>query len=553
MTRVIPMTLVLATLVGQGRARDIGPEWPQVKVDRVDALDPGRWRVFVTALGEGGKAISVLDLSLDLYLAPGREPIDPRGAFPLTRFKGDVAAKGFSGKVRTIGKSDVRQAAVVVIASHSDVPPDVREAMVKALLIALKGLRKDALTSVLLYGDVIQVLWSPDGQRGEWRDIREYQECLGRLRREATHPPSKGPGLPCGSLAHSAEVVAGWVRTLPPGQGLFPRLFGIKEAEEVLVEAERRGHTVLERHRADEAFEPFAEGAVEAAARLLMVGSEPEAERLVILLSDGRDGYLRVADLASERISRGRACTEAAKSCLERHDMKRGRKGAAYDHEGGSPECTREVLECAIPKVARGLRRREEVVSEFLGMLMRRLRAGRIRVHAISLPTTDEVGSRRLQALTFKTGGTLWTAQNVAVLEKDAPQALADAMKSQVVIYPPGRLDADREYSVVVSLGDEERLVSAPYRFRTGPRVFFFERPLMRARGWVLARVGHDLGPPVFWMAVVLATLMTLSIVWKVGKGGVGLAKRLVQKGGVKAPKVPKASAKVPTLKRPGK
>lgn len=558
MTRVFPIALALACLFGPGlvRARDIRPEWPQVKADRVDASDPGRWRVFVTALGEGGLAIPLLERALDLYLARGGEAVHPQGASPLTRFDRNVAAKGFGGTIRVIGKADASQAVVIVIASHSDVAPDIRAVLLKAVGALLKGLRKDARVAVILYGDVIQVLWSPDGQRADWRDLDEYQHCLGRLRLEAAGEGPEGPALPCGRLADGPETVQGWLQTLPPGQGLFPRLFGIRESDDVRTEAERRGHTMLERRRADEAVEPFAAGAVEAAMRLLMAGSDPEADRLVLLLSDGRDGYLRVADLAGDRVSRSRACTEDAAACAAPPGgSRRTRTAPADDHEGGSPQCTRQTLECAIPRVANILRKREDVVREYLLALVPRLRAAEVRVHAIALPGTDEVGAARLQALALKTGGTYRAAGNVALIEKGAARALAEELASQVVVVPPSGLDPEQEYSVAVALGGEERIASAPYRFRTGARVFFFERPIARARAWVLSKLGHTWGPPVFWTALVLGVLMALALVWTLGKGIVGLGKWVAKKGGAKAPKAPKppGGVKVPTLKRPGK
>ncbi len=127
-------------------------------------------------------------------------------------------------------------------------------------------------------------------------------------------------------------------------------------------------------------------------------------------------------------------------------------------------------------------------------------------------------------------------------------------MRSQVVVIPSVGLDPEQEYAVAVTLGGEERVTSVPYRFRTGSRVFFFERPLARARGLVVSKLGHGIGPPVFWVAVVVGTLMVLAMAWWMGKGVVGLAKRLVKKGGSKVPKVARPpGGKVPTLKRPGK
>jgi len=537
--------IVLLCIAVPARGQQHRVEWPQVKINQVHALDPADWDLSVTALDASGKAMDLSAQTISVFL--GRERVDTTGA-PLTRFEGDLPQKGFRGRLKPIRKSDRTQAVVIVIAVHSDVTPEVREALPGAVATLLKGLKKDAKVSVLVYGDVLQVLWSPDGTRGDWRDLDDYQNCLGRLRDEADSAPPAGPELPCGRLANSPEVVAGFVTAIPPGQGLFPRLLGVPESAEVVEMARQRGHARLERRHGTGVTEPFAIGAVEAALRLLMIGSDPGSERLILLLSDGEDGYLRISDLASRRISETPACREVAQACEAR--MAKRARSASLDHEGGSQECTREVLECTVPRLTQAMRRREEVVRDALTALVQRLRAAGVRVHAIALPQTRTLGTRRLEALSFKTGGTFRAARSLVDLDKGSVLALADELASEVVIRPAARLDAETDYVIAVSLDQGDRLVSAPYRFHTGRRVWFFEAPIHRGRAFLIAKLGHRFGPPVFWVALVVGGLAVLFLTWKLGKGIVALVKGLGKKAPKPAAPIP---VKAPTLKRPGK
>lgn len=541
----IAALLLIATLQ-RAMARDIQPEWPQVKIDFVDALDPGSWRLFITALHDLNTPIPVTEHALEVFLLKGKGTLDPAQSKPLLRFEGDVPAKGYKGSIKPVQKAKVAQAVVIVLALHADIVPEVRDAMGKAVATLLKSLREDAKVAVLAYGDTLQVLWSPDGQQWEWQDLDEYERCLGRLRAEVSGKMSAAK-FACGALIEGPANLEGRVR-LPAAQGLFPRFFGIREAEQVFEEAQKRGHFVLGRKRAGPFLEPFAGGAIEAAARLAAVGSEQSALRMVIVLSDGRDGYLRATDLASEKIAQNRECTQAAQACAQAR-AKAGlqRNATTLDHEGASPECTKQVLSCTLPKVAQAMRRREEVVADYLSGLVPRLRAMNIRVHAIALPGSDEVGKKRLAALALKTGGTYREAENAGVLEKGVALALAAELQSQVVVTGAESLDPEQEYTALVVLSGEERIVSPPYLFKTGKRVFFFEKPVEKARRWVISKLGHTLGPPVFWVGLVVGTAVALFFVYLSGKGFVGLVKGFGKRKA--SPKI--GPAKVPTLKRP--
>jgi len=526
------------------RAQDNEPRFPQVKVDRVDASDIDDWRIHVSFLEEGGVPVALMDRELGVFLAEGRDPIRPSAMEALTRFDAGLAAPGFDGEIASVRKADVRQAVVFVVAAHADISPRVGETLAEVVGTIAAGLRDDADVGVIFYGDRVSVLWSPDVGRVELRDVNEYQHCLGRMRDHASTPSAEilEGEVPCGSLFDTPAAVSDNLNSVPAGQGLFPRLFGIPESPELMVEAGKRGHSSLDIRALKRKNERFAHGALETGLRILTANTPSSAVRQIVLISDGLDGYLRVADLVSKRASLSSSCAQRAMECGRRE----GRTGR--DFEGGSRVCTREVLECAMPKVAAAMRSREGVVRDYLTTLVGMMRTTGLRVSVLALPGTDQVGLMRLRVLSLKTGGTLRTASSLGDLVSGAAVSMAEELATQVVIRPDEGLDPNTEYTLAVTIDRE--IASGSYRFRTGESSLFVSGPWKSAREFAIGKLGHAWGPIVLWAAAVICGLLLVLIVWKTGKGIAGLLKRL----GKKKPKVGSSKLKqgVPKLKRPG-
>jgi hypothetical protein len=196
MTKRLSTLVILATLLAAADVRSEPPvaEWPQAKIDRVDASNPGKWRVYVTGMDEGGKAIQLKEKEVALFLAETKDQVR-NARDPIEKFKQGAAAPGFSGKFEPVAKAEVKQAAVLVAAVHTDISPDVWAILPKVLAEPLAGLRKDARVGVVFYDDSIRVMTSPDGTRIETRSINSYQHCLAtcaprRGRRRTTRRPS---------------------------------------------------------------------------------------------------------------------------------------------------------------------------------------------------------------------------------------------------------------------------------------------------------------------------------------------------------------------------
>ena len=540
----LPILLASTLLTGVALGEPRSPITPQVKVDRVDAADPSDWRVLVSALDPEGEPLKITESGIQVFLAEGKGPVRTTGIDPVARFGSDgLVAKGFSGSLKEVGKADVSQAAVFVVALHAEIPREAAAALPGALAVALDGLRPDARASMIAYHDAVLTAWNPGGDAPSFTDVNDFQDCLGGLRAVADRPDEAGAAVRCGRMFPAPAALTALAKAgLPAPQGLFPRLLGIDEGGDALSWAEARGHSRID--RADEAYvhDRYAVGAIEAALRLLMSGSPASSLRSIVLFSDGRDGYLRYADAAGDKAAGW--CRSQAKECSGKAGGHEGEGGSALGPEGAAPACSRAVLECSIPRVSEALTRREQVVREALIDLVRMARAAGVRITTVALPGTDEVGAARLQALAVRTGGTYRPALATNQL-KAAGAAVAAEFQREAVIRPGTSLEKGREYTLVVAAGD---LKSQPFRFVAGEGRAFGAGPWSRARTFAIGKLGHAWGPPILWVVAVLAALAVLGLALALGKGVSALVKKI---GAPAKPKRP-AAPKMPTLKRPG-
>jgi hypothetical protein len=545
------------------------PEFPQIRITRVDATNPGDWRVYLSLLDEGGTSLSLNEHDVSLFLARSPERARIEAGNPATRFEKGQPKPGFDGRMLKLEKAPSKQAVVFVIGLHSDVDAEVREAIGKAVGTVLGGLRKDALVGVVFYGDRIRVLWSPDGSHTELRNVNDYPECLLDLRKQAgTIPDPAAAAVKCARLFPKPDIVKEAMKTVPAGQGLFPRLFGIEEPSDVITAARKKGHDRLDlQDLKAENKEFFAAGAIEAAARMLVANSPADALREIVVLSDGRDGYLRVADLISDRLAP--TCDTKSKACRDRKSAAgTGGTQAGTDSEGASIECTREVLTCTIPKVAVAMQNRETVVREHLTELIQTLRAHQVRVWAIATPDADTVGRARLLALSAKTGGTFRQAADKPQMSKELAKSLSEELANEVALVPGASLDPSASYEILVTC-DDLSLVSGPYGFATGTKVPLYAGPWNKLRAFAIEKLGHSWGPTILWIVVIVVAVVLLYLVYKLFKLILGLVKKAGEKAvkaakgkvpkppAVKAPAAPKApdvkapKIEIPKLKRP--
>ncbi len=419
--------------------------------------------------------------------------------------------------------------------------------MARALAGCLDGIGPQARVGLLLYGDGLQVLATGLDGTPVFRDLNDYQRCLGSMRLEADPTEPREPGVGCGRLFHGTAAVAAALGSLPAPQGLFPRLLGIPESVATMTVAAARGHGRVDHPMSAENPELFAEGAIEAGLRMLAAGTVPGTVRDLVLVSDGRDGYLRFADAAWDDVAS--ACMKVAPEC--RRSSRAAEDSTwegAFDHEGGSPRCSRAVVDCAAPQVNQVLRGREQIVRDRLVRLVGLARAADTRVMALGLPSADVAGIGRMQGLALATGGTWRAAPDAATLGKTSASSVGRELSSALAIRPGVDLEPGGAYQVAVRVNRD--LVSLPYPFVAGQRTFPLSGLVTTGRAFAIARLGHAWGPPLFWVAVVLGVLAAIGMLFLLWKGIVALVKKIAGKG-PKKPKKP-ATPAMPKLKRPG-
>lgn len=515
----------------------------QARIATVLAVDPGKWAIVLGARDEQGSPIDLTERTVRLFLAQG-EAGHPGNRMPFLVFDKGMAGKGYSGLMKPAGKAPVGQVAVIVVVANGETRPETRDGLLKAVKAVLGSLKKDARVGLIFYGDAIYVGWSPENGRLDLRNVNDYSACLGRLRKAAAgeeDSPNQSGKVECGELFSSPGSVAETLKELPPGQGFFPRLFGIDEPPAIVDAARARGHSrlgSLGRRIEGVRREPFGKGALDAALRLILLRAGSHDLRLIVLFSDGKDGYLRVKDVLARKMAR-------LKKCARVPACRKATTEADLDFEGGSLSCTRELLECAGPRVRDALVAREKVVAEYLAGFTALARAASVRVFTVATPESDEMGRKRLAVLARKTAGSARVARTPGEVAL-AGESVALELGTEVVVMPGQTLDARSRYSLLLVV--DGRVRYGPYRFASGEKVWFFEAPLRKARGVAIRKLGHNLGPPVFWVVLVLGTLLALFLLYKLGKGIAALLKRLFKRG-AKPPKP--GPMKVPRLKRP--
>jgi hypothetical protein len=535
-TLVIVSVLMAASVCPAQAAPPRAATTPQVKIDRVDAADPSDWRILVSALDADGMPAKVPETGVDVFMSEGKGPVQRSGAQPIARFGADgLAAKGFGGILKEVAKDLSPQAVSVVAVLHAEVPREAADVLPAAIAEVLNGLRADAQVSVFAVNDAILAASSSAGEAASFSDVNDFQDCLGELRSTAGGRLPAGGPTSCGRLFGAPAALQDLVKSgLPAPQGLFPRFLGLDESGEVLARAESRGHFRIDRSEESFVHERYAAGAIEAALRLLITGSAPSALRSLVIFSDGRDGYLRVADAAGDRVAA--RCRDEARVCTASSSGKNSLNGGFQpDSENASKPCSRAVLECSVPKVAEALARREQVARDRLVELVLLARSAGVRISTVALPGTDEVGNARLESLAIRTGGTFRSAPASNRL-KASGAAVAAELSRQAVVRPGVSLQAGREYGLVVTAGD---LKSATFRFTAGTGGIAGSSAWVRARGFAIGRLGHRWGPPAFWVVSFLAGLAVLGIGYARGKGIWALVKKVGKAKRPKGPAVP--------------
>ncbi len=441
----------------------------------MDTADPSNVRVVLSAVNR--KTMAPVNLSDFEYLRVDAVPLDngqPQEGQELTlEFQNQGSIGPTTGKFVLSGKSQVPLFVVFVAAMHGYVSRSMESAIREGLGKAVKPFRQDTKVGLLLYGDRIRLLMNTKGSL-HFVDVNEDGRLLAELRNHKVKVQDcfVAPKALKSLRRHRFHTI-----------GMFPKLWGIHES--LVAEAKKRGHYPMDTYLFQKKQELFAQGAIEAAARLIMALAPSHSERVIIVLSDGRDGYLDAQTVFA---------AQSATRCQKQGDI-------------------RKALQCLSRAIAKKAVPRYQARVRYLKRLIPFLQALNLRVFVVSYPHSHSLEEQLLSALAEKTGGTFRSGRNadrktfINLITQTTTEIAQEA-----VITIDKTLQTGKWYAFFAAAqrqaSKKEMTSRHAYLAFVAPRPFIVIRLFNRLEGFMCAKVGNNWGPPLTWVVLVLAILL---------------------------------------------
>lgn len=507
--------LMVFALLGHGGPALAG-SFPQVKMDFVDVSEAPTVTIGFSFLTTTLKAVQPKFIDV-LDIMRHRSDQDPRGTAIRKLVKGKPNDKTKDGELMTADKAERPVDAVIVVAGYgnvqfteSELGPGIRS----ALSLVLKKFPKSGRMNLLWVGDL---LWShvrAQGRVGSLTRLNtEQNRKLCRASRlEWYERGDQAPGDPeaeeqapiepaCGLAANDGSI-ADIVKSKARFEGFYPALFGLHDKY-----PETPGHEnrALQGYRADE------DGKVERppvamdeALRLLLLSSTPDTPKALILISDGRDGYTESLDMWRQRWK---------ETCEERY--------------GSSRKLRDQVSACVTDLETGHLTNRETFFAARVTRWLPLLRAARVRVLALGLPTGTSYELNRLRLLAEMTGGTYREAQDVESLE-DAAAALIGELGGQLVVrFTDPEILGGQTVGYSVSARASRRNFASRALFAEVPEIVAGPRAAIHK---AYAELKRAVGSPWHIVILVVAALILLLLLFLILKLSIKIVKAIVKK-----------------------
>lgn len=386
---------------------------PQARIDAIDIKAWPKVRVLATILDRRGTPVEVKAIT-KLDVRDGKS----RSAPPLVSFVNGASLEGRKdGKVWPASKAGVRHASVVIVAGHQHDAlrrGTLGQRLKEAVAGLLKKFAKTDRGNLFWVADRIRAWWDLKGRTTLLADVEEARRDCDAARAEALSglplsmsgkPEQPAPGTDiCGLRDDIKDVATAMANT--SFEGFFPRPFGLGTAffdhgryckpprealagygqitpENARMQKEKRDEMELRGEALD-----YTSSGMDEALRLLLRDGRTDEAKSIILVSDGKDGYLRDLEL----------CREAPPPPCD------GEQG------GQRQKCLQDVLGKRVVAEQADFR---EKATHWLGVA----RAAGIRIFAVGI---GSVGERweldRLRLLAERSGGTYREAASEADL-----------------------------------------------------------------------------------------------------------------------------------------
>jgi len=521
---------------------------PQVKINWIDVSKAPTVRIHVSFLDRRLRPLPLKEIKTVEVLRHG--PDGGRGEV-VKKFI-DLMPEDGLGEVVLFSKAAEARDVVIVAAGHQH--PELRDGDLGAnqresLGIFFKKLGATYRVNVIWYHDRLLTYVNKQGKTNELSDLAdsiaycrekalESYEYWGEEppppEREGEEPPGSDP---CGLLTDFGKLEK--ILKGMPYQGFFPRLLGLESLGLCIPpEHEPIGKTGPGEARGPE---QVYGGAIDEALKMLVQKGQPTRPKYLILLSDGKDGYLTVQDdcrlkylqdvkdtVDDYRESCKSATSRESRACLKQIDITAKTKQLKKQAEAKLDQRV----------IAEQQRFRDQRLSPWLALA----KAANISVYSVAYPLGLPAERERLELLSYKTGGTYREVLEATELG-DAYSDVVDEIANQYVIAFDAGLKSEEQaaFSVKLSVAGAGSFQSAPYGVLSPeiPSGFQAAKNLAQEKVRWLERL---VGSPWHIVIVVAACLLAALFVFLFFKLLIGLVKKIFGKGAKMAKGAAKAA-----------
>jgi hypothetical protein len=535
--------LALAALLLPAAVGEAVPGFPQAKINHIDASGAPRIKVYVSLLDarlrqvpekwpdeiqvfqkpEGEKRVelfSIVDGEPTFPTPDGAEkpPEVPKEELPVVSIAGD---------------DEAGMAAVVVIPGFNDISYSegtLGERIKGGAGLFFKKLGKTNRMNAVWYNDFVSTWVEAKGRTMQLTPLTDdiRAKCrtweLRQAERHGEPPPEEPPeGLDpdeahCGLTANYEGL--GKIVETETFKGFYPNLFGLSTP--LCTDKPQQGRMSTGALTREGEAESYGPPAIEVALRMLVEGALPGQPRALILLGDGRDGY----------IYRDRECRDHLRAvCAE--------SNTSYDN----------IKKCIDDAMDKAAIKEQELFRERLPAWLALAKTANIRIFSVVDPQAGISARERMEILAWRSGGTARYAEDANQVVDLYSDLTAELSGQHVISFTdhaavPG---ATRSYEVrLKGRGGSFTTDTFSVTLPTAPDGLAFK--IADTRALVEAKLGKKVILAIAIGLAIILLLIILKIILKIaGKKGGGAAKKaggLAKKGGGAAKKAAAAAAK---------
>ena len=563
---------VLAALVATFVLGDTAPgeaayrfDRPQARINWIDASQAPTIRIYVSFLDKRLRPVPLTMVSKLEVLRHGEDA--PRGEVVKTFIDG-LPEDGDDAEMLLFSKAEEQRDVVIVAVGHQDAAlrdGDLGVQHRAGLGLFFKKLGATDRVNLIWYHDRLMTYVFQKGKTKELSDLGYSIEFCDEAAMELYRywgddppPPEEGaeegaPVDPCGLLEDYGRLEP--IVTDEPYLGFFPRLMGYTrlgvcvQPKQDPIASKRPGASA-----------PVYGSAIDEAFRMLVRKGEFDRPKYLILLTDGKDGYLDTT--ADCRLDYQRGITDTLQvfktSCLE---QSRGRRNYIYKRclkEAGYADKQRQLKKRAESKlkkdrlIAEQQRFRDDRLTQWLALA----EAANIHVFSVGYPTGGAHERERLEVLSLRTGGTYREVEESPEVGDMVSNLLDELANQYVIVFDAGLVPEETAtFSLKLGLSRGGSVKTRAYEVTVPKRkggLGYFVKTKIRALEKVV-------GSPLHIIIIVVGCIIALILLFVFIKLIIAMIKKVVKKGAKgakgmapKKPKVPKApKVKAPKVKAP--